>query len=275
MAERTLLFSSHDLSEDCATVVLEHQVAPVEISEDVARERLLALAAIPGVDLLDGDPRVRMTRGKHKLIVRNNGRTLVAVQIPEVQNPALRRSPEEIIEILFEIEKKPIMRVVEDESSKPPPAPAVVETAAESEAPPPPVTAESEGRALLRSPWMLVFLLGIAGALLWPDFGTKERPADLEWITDHQRIVELDARFAGRYANTSAANANVYEIKNQRLIIYRVEGDGRIGDAVENVSYRFGENEAGIVLVASNDVVVRRNEVGALVIKSDTYSRIP
>lgn len=251
MSAENLSLQTQGLSADCGRVDSAAQTESAPIAAADLLIKLRALAAIPGVDLIDVKPTmtVKVTGGGEFTISNETG-TLFIIESPASENSPMQKTPEEIVQFL-------------DETFQP----AEVEEAEEV------VVKTSKARSVLNSPWVLVVLLAVWAGIAYTTL-REPGPEGVTMIGDAERSAMFTAQMQGRYGAEAEDGDTLYLVEGNRFKVFDVTEEGVDPEAIFDVTFELGQRGGDVVLVLETGAVISRTDAGDLVFGDETYPRL-
>lgn len=262
MNERTahpLTISTHNLSNDCASVVRGENYPPVAVSEAAALDALRVFASLSAMALVDVEAKIYLAGPRGKVAVQNIRGRLYVTQVPEGVNTAEERTPEQTLEM--------VMRGV---AGAPDGGGRDEQAAADAALTDAAVRQLSVRHRVMNSRWVAAVLLIGAGLAGYVTF-SPTTPADVELLRDPTKIAAQHTKLNGRYGNASAM---VLVLDSGKLAGVQGAATGSAEQRRFELGYRIGLRGEQVVLLAANGALLEVLPGGNLKFLESTYPRL-
>lgn len=216
---------------------------------------LEAFVAIPSVDLVDAEARVRIRYQHFHIAVSRSSGTLYYTLMPEAANTPVATDPAGVIAFLTG-------------TDVPESAPAPIEAAEEFAAPPRhgfhlPVGAQIS---------LLVVLLAVLAGLSYHAF-VPAPPTGYAFIADGDQLKALAAQYDGDYGGGTEDGLS-FRITGSKAQIFFQGETGAAPEMVREFSARYARRDGRMALIGPHSTVIEFNPDGTLLYGAQSYPRI-
>jgi len=261
MSAEQFILKYEDLAEDCASIQPEARGTRKDLDEATVLSCLQAFAAIPAVELVGAEARLRLQHHERNIVVHRSGSTLYFTPIPELSHTPAVSTPEEIIIYLTG-------RVTGPEVGEPLPDVSTSEVVGQS----------APKRAWFELPLgaqvaLLAVLLSIASGLAYTHT-SNPAPSGYNLITDTSRLDVLPQQYNGVYGGGDAQDALRIEISGTNAKIVGAPTPGAPVETLAEFSFRYGLRSGRVALLGSKGHILEFNPDGSLLFGDTSYTRI-
>ncbi len=273
MSSESFTLALESLSADGSAAQPGRRSTRENVDEATVRACLAAFAAIPAVDLVGVDARMRLRWMQRQVAVYRSGADLFFTPLPEASHTPVRCTPDGVLAYLAGREVAPAPESITAEPSAP-----------GSSAPEPGVPEPERQRVGFRRGWSLPIGAKIAILAVTASIGAGlvyqevSRPAPLgyEWIDDSKQLDEIRGRLDGHYGNPAATESLSFTISGGTLSMYYTGEAGGPRELVRSSSFRLAKRAGYVVaLITGNGEVLELQPDGRLLHGERYYDRTP
>lgn len=256
----TLTFES--LSPDCFTVRPGQRGTRDNLDSATVRACLEAFAAIPSVNLVDVDAKLRLRSGLRQVVVGRSGNAFYFTPMPEASNTPVPSTADGVMAYMEGID--PVA-----------PAPAPAEPADEPQTGHDRPARQGLFRLSLGAQVaVLAVTLSVATSLAY-QVAITPPPAGYTLLTNDSRGKELHRQLDGEYGDAKIAESVSFRIAGGKISIFYTPAPEMARELVRSNSFRLAERGGSIValLVANGDILELQPD-GSLLYADQTYRKV-
>ena len=252
MSDGKFSLVSKSLSDNCAEVLPQHQGAQNDLDAATVKACLDAFAAIPAVDLVGVEAKIRLRCHQQQVVVSRSGDALYFTPIPESSHTAESSTPEGIMAYLTGVD--PIQ-------PEPESIPATVRRKRNF----------SLGLSLGGQIAVLAIALTILAGMFHQSI-TVSPPRGYVLIEDSSRINTLQEQFDGTYGSPDARMS--FQISHGRVSFYAMPRDGSPRQLLKEESFHYAlRGDHTVALLGAKGDILEFNPDGTLLFGAKSYPR--